>query len=130
MTDLAALNRAIADYYRQVGERVTRHRINKGIGQQDLATAVGLARSSIANLEAGRQRVPIHVLASIAAALGLAVADLLPDAPLPVDELPRVEKFITDDPVLWRMRELHGRLGKLLAHFDVEAESGEGGDAP
>lgn len=46
--------------------------------QQELATAIGLTRTSIANLEAGRQRIPLHILYAIAEALGVAPTVLMP----------------------------------------------------
>lgn len=42
-----------------------------GMGQEDLAKKVGLQRTSIANLEAGRQRIPMHTLEKIVAAFGM-----------------------------------------------------------
>jgi transcriptional regulator with XRE-family HTH domain len=48
------------------------------VTQQQLADQAGLTRSSIANVEAGRQRVPLHVLAAIALALKVEPQDLLP----------------------------------------------------
>lgn len=49
-----------------------------GLSQSDLAGAVGLTRTSICNIEAGIQNVSIRRVASIAGALGLQPADLLP----------------------------------------------------
>lgn len=71
------------DFYAAVGQRVARHRLAEGKTQEQVALACGLSRSSIANLEAGRQQVPAHTLAMIAQELGLRIADLMPDAPLP-----------------------------------------------
>jgi transcriptional regulator with XRE-family HTH domain len=46
--------------------------------QIQLADTIGLTRSSIANLEAGRQRPPVHVTLLIAQALDVPVDVLLP----------------------------------------------------
>lgn len=46
--------------------------------QLELARAVGISRASLANIERGEQRVYIHHLVAIAAALDLDVTDLLP----------------------------------------------------
>lgn len=64
--------------YRAVGDRVQRLRSMNGLTQEDLADLIGLSRASIANLEAGRQRVPLHHLFAIAAKVSASVADLMP----------------------------------------------------
>ena len=62
----------------ETGARVQRARMRRGRTQRELARAVGMARSSIANLETGRQRPPVHVVLLIARVLGVPVTDLLP----------------------------------------------------
>lgn len=47
--------------------------------QEDLGTAVSLTRTSITNIERGRQKLLLHTLASIADVLRIAPADLLPE---------------------------------------------------
>jgi transcriptional regulator with XRE-family HTH domain len=66
-------------FYEEVGRRVRRVRTEAGMTQQDLADAVELSRASIANIEAGRQPFPAHMLFVLARALGARVEDLLPD---------------------------------------------------
>lgn len=63
--------------YEALGRRVTRARLRRGLTQAELGTAVGLVRSSIANIEAGRQRMQIHVLLAMAAVLGCPAGVLL-----------------------------------------------------
>lgn len=65
--------------YRAIGSRVLRARVDAGLTQEQLAEKIGMARASIANLEAGRQRPPVHVIADIAAALDVARHDLIPE---------------------------------------------------
>lgn len=67
--------------YRELGRRVAGARQRADLTQERLAARVGLSRTSIVNLEAGRQRVPIHQLYRIAHALGRQPADLLPPSP-------------------------------------------------
>lgn len=69
----------IRRFYRGVGRRVRMARTGANLTQDELAEAVDLTRSSIANLEAGRQRIPLHMFAVIAERLGVQAADLLPD---------------------------------------------------
>jgi DNA-binding XRE family transcriptional regulator len=54
-----------------------------GLSQDVLAQRVGLTRSSIANLEAGRQRSALHLFVAICQALDKNVCDLLPGKPEP-----------------------------------------------
>jgi transcriptional regulator with XRE-family HTH domain len=68
----------IAAFYRDVGERVKEARATANLTQLNLSKKSGLTRSSIANLEAGRQRVQIHVIALIADTLGVDISSLLP----------------------------------------------------
>ena len=67
--------------YTEIGAQVRRARKRQGWSQLDLARAVDLTRSSVANLEAGRQRPPVHVALLIAHALDVPVNDLLPSGP-------------------------------------------------
>lgn len=74
-----------------------------GLKQEDLALRVPLSRASIANVEAGRQAVPLHHLMELAEALGAAASDILRAAEvkgvdaatqLPVDAPRPVREFV------------------------------------
>lgn len=94
-------------FYTDLGRRLQRARTGTGITQQALAKVAGLTRSSVANVEAGRQRVPIHVLAAMADALQVETANLF-DAellsmeagrivvtlPLLTGDAPNMRKFV------------------------------------
>ena len=55
--------------YLAIGARVRMIRETLGVQQDDLAKRIpGLTRTSIVNIEAGRQRTPMHKVAEIAAA--------------------------------------------------------------
>lgn len=64
--------------YRVFGRRLRELREKKGLPQQELAELSGLTRSSIANIEKGKQRVLLHQLVQFAEALGTDVATLVP----------------------------------------------------
>ena len=64
--------------YWTVGCAVRKARISKGISQQELADLVEMRRTSIVNIEGGRQRLPITTLYDIADALGVQATTLLP----------------------------------------------------
>lgn len=70
---------AVQRLYAEVGGRIRKARSARGQSQLELARAVGLTRSSIANIEAGRQRSAVHVLVLVAQALDVPPADLIPD---------------------------------------------------
>jgi transcriptional regulator with XRE-family HTH domain len=68
-------------FYKLVGAKVRSARITAGLSQALLAEQVGLTRSSVANLEAARQRTSLYHFILISRALGAAVNELLPDNP-------------------------------------------------
>jgi transcriptional regulator with XRE-family HTH domain len=65
-------------FYLELGRRVRDARSDAGVTQAHLAEAIQMTRSSVANLEAGRQRVPLHLLFAIADSLGVEAHSLLP----------------------------------------------------
>ncbi|MBZ5701834.1 MAG: helix-turn-helix domain-containing protein [Acidobacteriia bacterium] len=65
-------------FYRTLGERVRRARLSARYSQGRLASCVGLSRSSVANIETGRQPVYIHALLRIAKQLRTPISDLIP----------------------------------------------------
>jgi DNA-binding XRE family transcriptional regulator len=90
---------ALQQFYKEVGQRVreARKRANN-MTQKALAMTVGLTRTSLVNIEKGRQKMLLHTFTDIATAVGASVADLLP----------RNQKMLT------------GLEGKLLASFSPE----------
>lgn len=72
-------------FYKLVGAKVRSARIEAGLSQAILAEQVGLTRSSVANLEAARQRTSLYHFVLISRALGAEVSELLPDEPSPYD---------------------------------------------
>lgn len=68
-----------------VGTNVRRNRIRLGLTQDELAKRTRVfSRTSIANIEAGRQKMTILTLVAVAAALGVEPGDIL--KPLAVSE--------------------------------------------
>ena len=65
--------------YRDIGSKVRQARSEKGTTQGELASRANLTRTSISNIEAGRQRVTLYALLRMAEALDVAPATLLPD---------------------------------------------------
>jgi transcriptional regulator with XRE-family HTH domain len=67
-------------FNRELGARIRTEREAARLTQEALATAVGLSRGSIANIERGDQAPPTYRLMLIAQALRLSVMALLPGA--------------------------------------------------
>lgn len=94
--------RQIDEFYEALGARI-RLRRDKRLTQQELAHLVGLSRTSITNVERGRQRLMADQLLAVARALETTVDDLLPvintlegDRGSTVDkrEMPTVARFV------------------------------------
>ena len=65
--------------YAEIGSQIRQLRTKKRITQQRLAELASLTRTSITNIEKGRQKLPIHTLYVLANALGVEAKDFLPD---------------------------------------------------
>jgi transcriptional regulator with XRE-family HTH domain len=72
--------------YKEFGRRLRDLRKAAGLSQLALAERVGLSRTSITNIELGRQHIPLHVLYPLASALGAPPAQLLPDKDFSIPE--------------------------------------------
>jgi transcriptional regulator with XRE-family HTH domain len=70
---------AVDQLYKAIGDQIQAARARSRMTQTELAQRVGRTRSSIANIEAGRQRAMIHTLLQIADVLGVALRELVPE---------------------------------------------------
>jgi transcriptional regulator with XRE-family HTH domain len=66
-------------FYRKVGERIRSKRKARGLTQEGLATAIGLKRPSMSNIEKGRQNILLHTFYDIVEVLDAKVSELLPE---------------------------------------------------
>jgi len=65
--------------YQKIGERLKKSRLKLGMTQAQLAEKIGgMRRTSITNIEAGRQHPPLNVLYDLCQILGLEIMDVLP----------------------------------------------------
>ena len=78
-----AKDAGINTFYGVVGAKLRSVRISAGVSQAVVAARVGLTRSSVANLEAGRQHISLYHFALISRALDAEFSDLLPSVPAP-----------------------------------------------
>jgi transcriptional regulator with XRE-family HTH domain len=78
---LHVADRVVTNRQRQtLSERVRHFRALSKMSQQELATAAALSVSLISSIEQGRIKDPrLSTLKAIAAALGVALSDILPD---------------------------------------------------
>ena len=66
------------DLYGEVGRRLRQARVTQGLSQEKLAEQLGISRASIVNIEAGRQRAPLHLLWQLSEALATDLSLLIP----------------------------------------------------
>ncbi len=79
----------------EVGARLLKWRNKKGYNQGQLASGMGLTRTSVVNIERGRQSLTIEGLLKAASILKCKPSDLLPPTPKAVTkELKKVKKVI------------------------------------
>lgn len=105
--------------YRLVGERVraARQRLEPSFSQAQLAERLDMSRTSIVNIEAGRQRPPLHVLWRIADALETELALLVPDR---AEYVARGKPVALDEQTVAEIEEAaegDAATGQLLTEF-------------
>ena len=66
------------DLCKAVGQNIRKHRIDKGLSQEELAFESGLHRTYISSLERGKRNATIIVVGQIADALKIKPSQLLP----------------------------------------------------
>lgn len=82
--------------YKPFGRRVRELRERDGLTQANLAAAVGLSRTSITNIELGRQAVPLHTLYSFAKSLNVPLVELLPEPSDHIDGMNELERVFEE----------------------------------
>jgi transcriptional regulator with XRE-family HTH domain len=65
---------------KEVGLLLQVARKRRGMTQEELAFEIGVQRASYANVEAGRQRVPLDIVWRAAVVLGVSISSLVPEA--------------------------------------------------
>jgi len=85
------------DFYAALGRLIRDKRERAGMTQDALAASIGLTRTSVTNIEKGRQKLLLHTFCKIAIALGLPPAELLPDG-AEVDAEPTIDDMLKGRP--------------------------------
>jgi transcriptional regulator with XRE-family HTH domain len=68
-------------FYRQLGENIRACRKRNKLSQDALAKLIGLTRTSLTNIENGRQHPPLHTFCEIGENLKVDISELLPRPP-------------------------------------------------
>src|SRR5690606_10050065 len=64
-------------FFRKLGARMAELRRDQGLTQVQLGELVGVSQQQIASFEIGRRRVPVSLLAAVAAVLAVTVEELI-----------------------------------------------------
>jgi DNA-binding XRE family transcriptional regulator len=64
--------------YQKLGQQLRQKREIANLTQAQLAEGVGLLRTSITNIEAGRQKAPLHLIYELCAIFQVEIKDILP----------------------------------------------------
>ena len=75
------------EFYRQLGANIRKNRRTLRRSQDELARAIGLTRTSLTNIENGRQHPPLHTFCDIAEQLKIDPSALLPVRAAPVQTI-------------------------------------------
>jgi transcriptional regulator with XRE-family HTH domain len=67
---------------KEIGLHLQATRKRREMTQEELAAEIGIQRGSYANIEAGRQRIPIDIVWRAAVVLGVSISSLVPE-PIP-----------------------------------------------
>src|SRR5205809_314202 len=96
-----------ADVYRELGRLIRLHRERLTLSQAALAGRVGLSRTSVTNIEQGRQKILVHQLLAFAVALGTSPEALLPTTEtteIPADVEIKLRKHFKGRETEWARR--------------------------
>lgn len=99
--------------YQIVGQNIRQFRKQKKINQLSLASQVNLSRTSLVNIEYGRQQPSLNTLWDIAQSLGVTLHDLVPRTPFKEDNLKGTVKSNINNPKLLEfIQSNHPKLNK------------------
>ena len=91
------------EVYRVLGRKVRQMREVQRLSQDQLAQRLGISRASMVNIEAGRQRAPLHLLWQIAEVLHSKLIDMIPT---PEDVAVRSNQGLLDREVIDQIEEV------------------------
>ena len=107
----------INQFYADVGEKIKYFRTKLGYSQDDIGKFLDLTRSSIVNVEKGRQRPLVHTLYEIASYLKVSVEDLLPSK----DEKEQIDFTKVVDDNVSKYQDISIDKEKMVHFFQISA---------
>ena len=102
-----------------VGQRIRKLRLKKGMLQEELARKAGLSPSALSNFEQGRRRTSLDWLRKISKTLGVPMSDLIPESRVrkPLAESEEEERLLA----VWRKLGSQEIQDQLLDVIDMTA---------
>lgn len=94
--------------YQKLGQQLRRKREVANLTQAQLAERVGVLRTSITNIEAGRQKAPLHLIYELCAVLQVDIKDILP----PLSELAETQNSTVE--IGGRLKNVPPRSAELI----------------
>jgi len=91
-----------AGLYKRIGKRIREIREKRGLTQKALAALVRLTRTSITNIELGKQKILVHTLFELASALNVEARELLMLEDVQIGNPKEVEELIRRRPRIER----------------------------
>ena len=70
-----------SELYKEIGSNIREFRKKRGFTQQALANRMGVTRTSITNLESGKQRPPVHFIYALCNELSISIHNIFPETP-------------------------------------------------
>jgi transcriptional regulator with XRE-family HTH domain len=109
----------IEPFYEAVGRRIQSRRAELGISQGNLGRKLNpqMTRASIANIEAGQQRVLAHTLIQLANALEMDLMSLIP----PASQVQQIPARTVEEALAKNLRLPQKQIKELTARLTGEA---------
>ena len=83
-------------FYLELGRRIRKARLHSRLTQEQLANSLSLNRTSITNIEKGKQKILAHTLIDLAEVLRVPINDLIPTS-LQRSEVNRISNLLDKD---------------------------------
>jgi transcriptional regulator with XRE-family HTH domain len=100
------------DVYRLLGSRAATRRKQLKLKQAEVAEQIGLSRASLANLETGRQKILLHHVYKLAAALKVrSILDLIPSTLVEIEPMNFTGDAVSDQQKV-KLEDFVRSLGK------------------
>lgn len=115
VSELGVKDPAHQKFYEVLGARIREIRGSK-LSQEELARSVKLTRTSIVNIESGRQKLLVHNLFLIAKALDVRPTDLLRPMESSLSEIPEIDIPGKPTTVTWVKRSLSKAIKTIPPH--------------